>query len=242
MAGCSSSNDHAEPTSLDGTAWVLASLAGAAPSKDDAPTARFQAGRVTGTDGCNRFTVPYTTRGAAIEFGARGAMTQMACAPDAMKRADAFMAALSGARSYRISGSELQLLAANGAVLSTFTAQTQSLAATSWRATGINNGRQALVSLIADSSVTLAFAADGKVSGSAGCNNFTSTYLVAGNTLRFTPAAATRRMCEAGVMEQEQAFLRALETVATMRMEGKRLELRTAEGALAVTLERSPGS
>jgi heat shock protein HslJ len=39
-------------------------------------------------------------------------------------------------------------------------------------------------------------------------------------------------------MEQEQQFLKALETVATMRMEGDRFELRTADGALAVTLTK----
>jgi heat shock protein HslJ len=43
-------------------------------------------------------------------------------------------------------------------------------------------------------------------------------------------------------MEQEQAFLTALESVATMRFEADRLELRTQAGALAVTLSREPGS
>jgi heat shock protein HslJ len=38
------------------------------------------------------------------------------------------------------------------------------------------------------------------------------------------------------IMEQEQQFLRALTTVATARQEGSRLELRTAEEALAVSL------
>jgi heat shock protein HslJ len=44
-----------------------------------------------------------------------------------------------------------------------------------------------------------------------------------------------------GVMEQEQQFLKALETVATARFEGDRLELRTAEGALAITLTKAAG-
>jgi len=42
------------------------------------------------------------------------------------------------------------------------------------------------------------------------------------------------------VMEQEQQFLKALETVATVSQEGNRLELRRADGALAVTLAREP--
>ena len=37
-------------------------------------------------------------------------------------------------------------------------------------------------------------------------------------------------------MEQEQQFLKALESVATIRQEGERAELRTADGALAMSL------
>jgi heat shock protein HslJ len=47
-------------------------------------------------------------------------------------------------------------------------------------------------------------------------------------------------MCAApGVMEQEQAFLQALTRVATMHMEGDRLELRAADGALMVSARRA---
>jgi heat shock protein HslJ len=41
-------------------------------------------------------------------------------------------------------------------------------------------------------------------------------------------------------MAQEAAFLRALETVASSRREGLRLELRTSAGALAVTMVQAP--
>jgi heat shock protein HslJ len=229
-----------ESPSLDNTAWVLSTLAGRAPVAAQ-PTARFEGGRVQGTDGCNRYNAPYSTNGSAIEVGTRGATTQMACSPEVMKQAGAFMAAMTGAKTYRVSAAELQLLAADGIVLASFAAQSQSLAGTSWRATGINNGKGAVASLVADSKVTMNFAADGKVSGSAGCNNYTASYQADGGKLRFTPAAATRRMCGApGVMEQERAFLKALESVATMRMEADRLELRTAENALAAILVRAP--
>jgi heat shock protein HslJ len=41
-------------------------------------------------------------------------------------------------------------------------------------------------------------------------------------------------------MEQERQFLAALTSVATLRHEGQRLELRRAEGALALILNRQP--
>jgi heat shock protein HslJ len=42
-------------------------------------------------------------------------------------------------------------------------------------------------------------------------------------------------------MQQEALFLAALQSAATFRIDGDRLELRTADVALAVSLTRSPG-
>ena len=195
-----------------------------------------------GTDGCRRFSSPYTTKGSSIQIGPTGVTTRMACLPDVTKQAEAFAASLAGARTYRVSAGQLQLVGADGAVLSTLAAQSQSLAGSSWRATGINNGKEAVASLVAGSTVTMSFASDGKVSGSGGCNTYTATWKAEGNTLAFTPAAATRMMCDVpGVMAQEQAFFRALESVATMRMEGDRpRSCARPEGALAVIAARTP--
>lgn len=196
-----------------------------------------------GTDGCNRYSAPAVVHGTNVAISRKAATTNMACPPDIMKAADAFMTALFSARTYRINAQQLDLLGPDGTVLATLSAQPQSLAETSWHATSINNGKDAVVSLVAGTTVTMNFATGGKVAGSAGCNNYTATYKQDGGKLTFTPAAATRRMCAtSGVMEQEQAFLKALESVATARMEGNQLELRTADGALALSLVRSHAS
>jgi len=232
----------ADSPPLDGTGWLLTSLGGRAPPTEATATARFDGGRVQGTNGCNRYSAPVVIHGATVEISPKAATTNMACAPDLMKLADAFMMALVSARSYRISSHQLELLGADGTVLATFAAQSQSLTGTSWRVTGINNGRGGVVSLVAGTNVTMSFATGGKVAGSGGCNDYTSTYTQHGGKLTFASAATTRRMCaEAGVMEQEQAFLKALESAATARMEGNELELRTADGALALSLVRNPG-
>jgi heat shock protein HslJ len=158
-----------------------------------------------------------------------------------MQQAEAFRASLAGTRSYRIAeDGRLQLQSADGTVLASFTPQSTDLAGTNWQVTGFNNGRQAVVSPILDTELTMEFGADGRVSGSAGCNRYTGSYTIEGRALRIGPAATTRRMCvkPEQIMEQEQQFLKALETVATMRQEGDRLELRTADGALAFTLAK----
>lgn len=231
-----------EPPPLDGTAWVLSSLPGRTLVPKQTPTLGFEGGRASGTDGCNRYSTPYTVKGTAIEVSPRGISTQMACPPEVMQQAETFMTALSLAKSHRVSGDELQLLAADGAVLATLAAQSRTLAGTQWQVTGINNGKGAVVSVLAGSTVNVAFDGQGRASGSAGCNRFMAGYESDGSKLRFTAPGTTRKMCaEAGWMEQEQMFVRALESVATMRAEGHRLEMRRADGALALTLVREGG-
>jgi heat shock protein HslJ len=243
LAACTAVSPADSPAGLDGTAWVLASLTAQPLVPGTSVTARFEGGRIVGTDGCNRYTIPYTHAGRTLEVGPRGASTQMACPPDVSRQADAFMSALTRTGAHRIEGGRLLLLAADGAVLAVFDAQAQGLAGASWRVISYNNGRQAVVSTLAGTNLTMAFSNDGRVAGSAGCNNFTAPYKLEGNKLAIGPTAATRRMCASPekVMEQEREFLNMLETVATARFEGGRLELRTAGGELAVILAKEAG-
>jgi len=243
LSACATMSPDGDPADLDGTAWVLSSLPGHSLLPDVVVSARFDGGRVQGSDGCNRYTAAYTTTGSTLQVGARGPTTRMACPPAVMRQAEAFIGALVRAGSYRVVDGQLQLATADGTMLATLMAQPHSLAATSWRVTGYNNGKQAVVSVLAGTDLTMAFSTDGKVSGSAGCNSFTAPYGGEGQTLAVGPAVTTRKMCAAPerVMEQEQQFLQALTTVTSARFEGNRLEMRTAAGALAITLVRQGG-
>jgi heat shock protein HslJ len=240
LAGCAPVTANSEAPSLDGTAWILSSLPGRTLVGRQPITLRFEGGRVAGSDGCNRYSGPFTTEGDTLSIKNAVASTMMACEPpELMEQAREFTAALAGSKGYRVVDGQLQLLGDGGKTLATFAAQSRALAGTSWRATGINNGRGAVASIVRGTTVTLAFDANGRASGSAGCNSFTAGYEASAPKLRFKAPAATRRMCAGeGVMEQEAAFLTALESVDTMRFEGDRLELRRADGALAVGLMR----
>src|SRR5690349_165012 len=101
----------ADSSSLDGTAWVLTSLAGHSAG-GPAATGRFENGRMQGSDGCNRYSASYATKGSSIQIGPKGATTQMACLPDVMKRAEAFAASLAAARTFRVNAGQLQLMGA----------------------------------------------------------------------------------------------------------------------------------
>lgn len=76
----------------------------------------------------------------------------------------------------------------------------------------------------------------GRVSGSGGCNRMAGSYEEKGEQLTFGPIAATRMACADG-MQVEDALGAALASIASFRIEGDRLELRDATGALLATFE-----
>lgn len=77
-------------------------------------------GRAGGSDGCNRFFGGYRLEGDGIRFDAL-ASTKMFCA-EGMDTADAFHAALSEARSWKVQGGNLALYDASGRPLAQFEA------------------------------------------------------------------------------------------------------------------------
>jgi heat shock protein HslJ len=230
------------PSPLEGTAWVLERLGQRQPQNGTTITLRFEAGRVAGSDGCNRFGAPVTVRGTGLQVSARGLSTKMACPPAVMQQAEVFQTALTSSRGFRLDGERLRLLSADGRPLLVLVAQSQRLVGSTWRVAGFNNGRQALVSPILGTTLSLQFVQGGQLAGSSGCNRFTAPMKLEGTRVRIGTPVTTRKRCAgAGVMEQEQQFLAALPTAASLRLEGESLELRRADGAIALSLRRVPG-
>lgn len=215
--------------------WQLVTVGGTPAVTGSEATLLFAAGRVTGTTGCNRYNGSYELTGAnGIKFGPL-ASTLMACVGPVMEQEQAFTAALTATATYSLSGDVLTFKDAAGAELATFKPHVSAtLTNATWAATGINNGRQAVQSLAAGTEVTAVFGEDGTLSGKAGCNQYTAQYTVDGNSMTIKTPISTRMFCAepAGVMEQEAAYLAALEKVATYRIDGNRLDLRAADGAL----------
>ena len=109
-----------------------------------------------------------------------------------------------------------------------------------WEVTGINTGN-AVNSPVLGSKVTATFGEDGRVTGTAGCNSYTGGYTLDGDALAVDPSPrrawpATRRD---GVMEQETAFLQALERSTTVEAAATGFTLRDAGGSIQLTLERT---
>jgi heat shock protein HslJ len=226
---------------LAGTSWILSTLGGQPVLADTTVTLNFESGRAAGSDGCNSYTTAYAADGTNITIRQPVASTLMACPEPIMAQAAAYMKALEGAATYKVDGKQLTLYDAGGKALATFTAQSSDLAGTAWDVIGYNNGKQAVVSVALGTSLTANFGADGMLTGSAGCNNYTASYKTDGKSISIGPAATTRKMCAEppNVMEQEAQYLQALTTAATYRIDGSKMELRTADGALAAHFQRA---
>ncbi len=221
-------------TSIEGD-WQLVTVGGAPAVAGSEATMLLAGGKATGTTGCNRYNGTYTLNGTdGIKFGPI-ASTMMACAGPVMTQEQAFNAALTATTTYSVAGTTLTFKDASGAAVATFAPRVSTgLTGTTWVAVGINNGKQAVQSVVAGTEVTAVFGLDGTVSGKAGCNQYSAGYTVDGDKMTIDAPRSTRMFCSepAGAMEQEAAYLAALEKVATYRIDGNRLELRASDGAL----------
>jgi len=75
----------------------------------------------------------------------------------------------------------------------------------------------------------LVFRAEGRVTGSGGCNRLTGSYIANEHSLRFNGMASTRMACMRG-MEIEDRFLATLEHVRTWKISNQQLELYDESG------------
>lgn len=231
-------------SALEGPTWQLTGVADASGVVSAAPegvtaTATFADGRVSGSGGCNNYSATYTLDGDSLTV-MPGPMTMMACPEPQMTVEQQLMAALGATAAYEIANGELHLLNADGQVVATFTVLAPtSLTGVIWVATMVNNGREAVVGVLEDTTITAVFDAEGKVGGSAGCNRYFAGYTVEGATIAIEPPASTRKMCAEAIMQQEQAYLAMLPRVATFAIQGDELELRTADGALVASYRAS---
>lgn len=234
IAGCGGpAASQPKPPPLEGSAWKLSAIPGTALVSDVSSTITFETGGdMHGTDGCNRYRGSWTATGATITLKP-GASTQMACPEPVMKQAAAFTGAMSVARGYTIDAGRLVLLGADGQRLATLVPlPVTALQGTPWEATMVNNGRGAVTSLVQHTSITATFGADGRLTGSAGCNRYTTTYTTDGDTISIARPAVTRRQCPAPAMTQERNYLAALARSTRYRLDERQLELRDDTGAL----------
>lgn len=151
----------------------------------------------------------------------------------------AYFAALDAVTGYRLSGEQLDFVDVNGEVLLSYRpslADAGGLDGTKWRVLSIAGAAP-----LAQTEVTLEFG-DGNLSGRAGCNYLGARYMAPGpGLLVVTQVLSTAMLCTgpAGVMEQEQAYLHALQESVAFQLTDTQLTLLDAGGAPTLVCERA---
>ena len=66
LTACTTMATTPEAPPLEGTAWVLSSLPGRTLLASEPATLNFEGGRVQGSDGCNRYSAPFSTKSISV--------------------------------------------------------------------------------------------------------------------------------------------------------------------------------
>ena len=213
---------------------------GAAPVDETSVTLFFgEDNKAGGNASCNTYSGTYKVTGSSLTFE-QMMSTMMACEPAINEQEQSYLKVLGETKSYEVTGGNLTLKDASGNALAVFAPYQPSTLEGSWQAIAINNGKQAVVSVMNGTTVTAIFGSDGTLTGNDGCNNYNGTYTTDGDKITIGPVATTRMACEQAVMDQETAYLNALAKAATYTLGKDSLELRDADGALLVDYIAGP--
>ena len=241
--GGANNTSRAVDPPLVGT-WQLTSFLGAdgrevAAVAGSTPLVTFDRdGRVSGTAGCNQFSASYTVSGSRLTI-APPVSTMMYCSFPAgvMDQESRVLELLPLTAGYIVAGDTLSLLDQAGTGIMTLHRAARPedvpLVGTTWRLAGFTVNQTAH-SAIAGSNATLAFGADGRATGSTGCNVFSGPYSTDDARISIGPLAVTERACIApDMMLQEREYLEVLEAATTYDIDGDRLTLVDASATLA---------
>ena len=215
--------------------WVLVAFGDAANPVVVEPgtrvTANFEAdGRVSGSGGCNSYNTSFELDGENISFSP-GAVTTMAC-EIGMDQENAYFAALESATAIEVVDDERLLITYDSGAPypeQLVYAAEPTLVNTVWVLVSYGSADDPTPSQ-PQVVTTAIFSLDGTVSGTAGCNQYTAGYSAEDGQMSVDLPAATLMECPTG-MEQERAYLAALESAESYRIVGGILEITYANGA-----------
>lgn len=228
---------------LAGATWTLLNYGSPdnpQPALEAAPvTMTFTPEGVSGNASCNQFSGSFQYDSGTLTFGEL-ITTRMACGDDVMAQEAAVLNALASSTSYTIENDQLHILYGEG-VLSLLSSNAPAPAPTDTAGGGeIPLGTWALVSYgspdnpqpaLADVPANLTFTAEG-INGQGSCNQYSGAYQYDNGTLTISNVISTLMACEQPIMEQESAFLGALQTATTFQVNNGQLQISYSGGVL----------
>jgi heat shock protein HslJ len=223
--------------SIEGPPWRLAEARGIQMPQELSLTIQFQDGRVSGQSACNRFTGGYEIDGNSLTISEL-ALTKKAC-PDQLTEVDSVLVrTLRRVAAYSFDGPRLQLLNPNERVALTYRPFSAADVQGRWLVIGLlNRNQEAFSTLIEGTKITANFKQNGQLQGNGGCNGYSGSYEVQGNTISIGDAAATQKECPQpkGLMGQENRYLQALNEAVTFVVAGRNLAFFDGDGIRLVT-------
>ena len=200
----------------------------------------FSNQKLNGFAGCNGYFGSYQiTRNQELSLNGPIGTTMKSCSSVIDAQEQKYLKLLTKAVKFRIEKDDLILLDQIQNPIVKFSAvKSTGLENTSWRATGINNGRGGVVSDNNTHLTSVRFE-NGKIQGKAACNQYSASYTLQEQQISIGPVQTTRKFCsEEGVMEQEAQFLDALSLVSRYELMADRLNFRDQNGSLLASFEK----
>jgi heat shock protein HslJ len=247
VAGCTGNAPGPSGLNLNGTGWTLTDYVSGGRSVKilDGTTVTMVfsgEGRITGSAGCNHYFASYETKGTTITIGQAGSTMMYCMGEGVMEQESAYLALLNQAASVSSVNDRLTLADAQGRTILSFARivppAPEPLVGTTWTLDSLYTA-DAVSSVIAGTTITAVFGEDGRVSGSAGCNNYFGSYTVTGSSLPISSVGSTKMYCQGtGIMQQESTYLASLGRTAGFTINGNRLSLADANGTTLLSFTK----
>lgn len=248
-AGCTGDSPVYSEHPLNGTGWTLTHYVrnGTFIQALNSTTVTLdlsEDGRMTGSAGCNHYFAAYETKGSAITVGPAGSTLMYCPAAGVMEQESAYLSLLNQARSLTIEDDRLSLADAQGTTILSFITTIppvpEPLIGTNWTLESFQT-TDAVSSIVAGTTITAVFSADGRVGGSAGCNRYFASFNVTGTTVSIGTVGSTKMYCSnPGVMQQEATYLTSLSRVTAFTINGERLSLADTGGTTLLSFTKGP--
>ncbi len=216
----------------DGT-WTLQELRDTTGTERfgglEAPTLRLlgtgistaEGTQVSGFAGCNTFKTTAVFTAQTLKLRPI-ATTKMACPEPQLALEQRYLRVLAGARVYIRQGTRLTLTTGQARVVFVYGSEASRRLVATYRLVGTQGNTELKVT----------FSADGRITGSSGCNTFMGRYEVDDQALSVGPLASTRLACATPELQaQEQRFLQDLQQVTRLEVSGGQLTLVTRDGS-----------
>jgi heat shock protein HslJ len=210
-------------------------------------------GQINGFSGCNQYSATYTLNNQNIGIS-QVTGSKSGCIPNLSMQETQYQALLTRANSYEVSGNQLTIFNALGDKILIFNRGTATVTSAptvtqvttpktilgTWELKSYSDGMGGTIQVLDSAPVTAMFARTGNLSGSAGCNQYITSYTVTGLSITVSPVSTTKMSCAPDVMAQETAYISLLGKAGKINLYGDSMTLSDPSGTLLLNFKAAP--